>query len=172
MFLPKTRMISFCIVALAVACWSVSSAEAQTKLRWKFKEGETLNYIMTQDMTSSMNVIGQDLKSKMTHVIESSWTVDKLESNGSANMKLKLTRIKFKMTLPPPQNQIMEYDSKDGKGLEGPFENLMGGYLAAMAGAEASLTIDPLGNISDYRVSDLKRGSASNQPVHQTSGVH
>lgn len=152
MFLPKTRMISLWMIAWAVACLPLSSAEAQTKLRWKFQEGETLNYVMTQDMTSSMNLMGQDIQTKMKQDIEMSWTVDKLESDGSAKMTQKFTRIRFKMTMPPPLNQTIEYDSKDGKAPGGPIGNLLGGVFAAMAKAETRFTIDPLGNISDYKI--------------------
>ena len=154
MFLPKTRMISLCLFVLAVACSLPSSAEAQTKLRWKFQEGETLNYTMTQNMTQSMNLMGQNLQTKMNQVMEMSWIVDKLESNGSAKMKQKITRIKFNMTLPPPLNQTIEYDSKDGKAPAGPLGNVFGGVLAAMVGPETRMTIDPLGNISDFKISE------------------
>jgi hypothetical protein len=147
MFLLKTRMNSLWMIALAVVCLSPPSAAAQTKLRWKFKKGESLNYTMTQ----SMNFMGQDIQTKMKLVIEMSWTVGELASNGSAKMKQKFTRIKFKMTLPPPVNQTIEYDSKDGKAPGGLLGKILGGTFAALVGAETRLTIDPQGNISDYK---------------------
>ncbi len=68
----KTRLLLLSLVAVATL---TASATAQDKLRWKFKKGQKLNYVMTQKMDSSTKVMGMAIDMKMTNIMDMDWVV-------------------------------------------------------------------------------------------------
>lgn len=140
------------VMAAAVCLAASPAAHAQAKLRWKFNKGETLNYAMTQDMTQAMSLMGQNFNSKMKQQMDMQWKVDDVKSDGTAQITQKVTRVRFTMTLPPPLNQTIEYDSDDGNAAGGPLGAAIGNTLGAMVNAESKMTVDSKGEILDFKM--------------------
>src|SRR6516165_10592075 len=68
--LPRTALG---LLALLLAGAAAEPAAAQTTLRYKFKKGEKLNYVMEQKMKMAMNLAGQDIETEMGQTIDMSW---------------------------------------------------------------------------------------------------
>src|SRR5437660_12099836 len=99
------------IVLLSALCAAVvcSAASAQTTLRYKFKEGEKLQYVMEQKMKMTMNVMNMDIDTKMNMSMEMSWNILAVNRDGSAQMQFKVTHAKMSMDGP---TGLVEVDSK------------------------------------------------------------
>src|SRR4051812_15009156 len=71
------------LLAAAVVCTSGGAARAQTLLRYKFKEGEKLNYTLGQKMTMQMKIKGNDVEMKADQTIDVSWKVLAVSADGT-----------------------------------------------------------------------------------------
>src|SRR5262249_53690451 len=58
----------------------------------------------------------------------------------------------------------IQFDSKEGKELEGPFAQTMGPMLKALAGAEFSMTMDAQGKVSDFKLPEKLADAFKNIP--------
>src|SRR5262249_53888849 len=139
----------------------VSSAQAQTTLRYKFKEGEKVAYVMEQKMAIQMNVQGNNVKMNMTQTIDTTWHVQSVDKEGKAKMTQSFDRIRFSMDTPMGK---VEHDSKDGKVPGGPIGQAVGPMFQAMAGAEFSLMMDAQGKTSDFELPDKLTQALKNAP--------
>lgn len=137
-------------------------ADAQTTLRWKFKSGEKLNYVTEQKTVSKGMIMGMEIETKMSQVIEMSWAVKSVDSRGAAEMVQTIDRLRMNMESP---FAAFEYDSKSGKEIEGPIGEIIGPILNAMAGAEISLKMDPSGNVSDVKLPEKLVDSLRTNPL-------
>jgi hypothetical protein len=147
---------------IAVAC-SGAPVQAQTTLRYKFKQGEKLNYLMEQKNVMKMNVMGQEFPIDLNLTFDLSWTVTGVDANGSAQITQKFERIRFLM-----DNAILgksSFDSKDGKDAEGLVGQQLGPIFKAMAGAEVTMTMNPQGEPKDVKLSDKVLQALKNFPA-------
>jgi hypothetical protein len=158
--------------AIAVAMLigiSANYAQAQTTLRWKFKEGERLDYVMDQKMVMKMNVNGMLIENSMSQVMDFVWDIKKVDSDGVAEMVQKIERIRFRMDTPVGP---VEYDSKEGKPPEGPIGQVIAPIFDAMAGSEFSMKMDSLGEVSDVKVPEKLLGALQGAPgAGQLGGI-
>src|SRR5262249_23942490 len=143
---------TFSLLALLLAAGAAERASAQTTLRYKFNKGEKLNYVMEQKVKMSMSVAGQDIEVDIGQTIDMTWNVKDVDAQGKAKMTQKFDRVRFNMSGGPVGK--IEYDSKDGKGIEGPLGKILGPMLKAMADVELTLSMDTQGKISDVTVPD------------------
>lgn len=147
--------------ALAVALFGLATAHgAETTLRYQFKPGDKLQYVMDQKMAMTMNVGGNDMKMDMTQTVDLSWNVVSVES-GKAKMKQRFDRIRFSMNGPMGKT---EYDSKDGKAPDDAFGQMIVPVFQALAGAELTLTMDDRGRVSDVKVPEKVTEAIKNMP--------
>ncbi len=162
------------VAALVTALVAAQSAHAQTTLRYKFKDGEKLNYIMDQKMSMKMSVMGQDIDMSVNQTIDISWNVKEVK-DGKAKMTQKFERFRFNMDGGPTGK--IAFDSKDPKEPEGPIGQIMGPMLKALAGMEVSMTMDEQGEISEVKVPpDLvnlmkKAGGAPGMDMFSEDGI-
>jgi hypothetical protein len=156
--IPGKCKIGWLVLAVVVAN---STAQAQTTLRYKFKEGEKLGYVMEQKMDMQMNVQGNNVQMNMTQTIDMTWHVKSVSKDGKAKMGQSFDRIRF--TMDTPMGKV-EFDSKDGKVPEGPLGQAVAPVFQAMAGAELSLTMDPQGKTSDVEVPEKLADAIKNLP--------
>jgi hypothetical protein len=126
-------------------------ASAQTILRYKFKQGEKLNYEADDKTKMAMTVGGQNIDMDITQTIGMAWEIKSVGKDGKTRMSQKFDRVRFSMSGLPGGGK-MEFDSKDGKVPEGPVGQMIGPMLKALASAEFELTMDPQGKISDLKV--------------------
>ena len=148
------------ITAAAITFLSSATAQAQTSLRWKFKEGEKLNYTTETVMKQTASVMGMDIETSMNQAMDISWLVNSVDDEKAA-VTQKIERMRQKMEAPFGD---YEYDSKDGKQPIGPIGEVLGPIFEAMVGAEFTFNMDPLGEISDTKVSDKLVDALKNNP--------
>ena len=139
------------LALLALAC-TAERASAQTTLRYKFNKGEKLNYVMEQKVKMSMSVAGQDIDVDVGQTIDMTWNVKDVDAQGKAKLTQKFDRVRFNMSGGPVGK--IDYDSKDGKDIEGPLGKFIGPMLKALSDVELNLTMDAQGKVSDVTVPD------------------
>jgi hypothetical protein len=161
-----TRAVRGGLIGAAMFALLIGSAQAQTTLKYKFKEGEKLNYTMDQTQKQSINIIGMEIETTMTQNMEMSWNVKSVK-DGKAQMSQTIDRIRVKMESPFAP---FEFDSKDGKEPEGPLGPLLGPLFAAMAGAEFTVTMDEQGEVSETKLSEKLLETMKANPALQQFG--
>jgi hypothetical protein len=144
-----------------------TAAQAQTTLRFKFREGEALKYVLDQKMKMEMKVAGKDVDMDMSQVVDLTWKINSVDNNGTAKMVQKFDRVRFSMNGPMGK---VEYDSKDGKQPEGLVGQIIGPMLEAMAGAEFPLTMTTDGKVSDVKVPEKFAEALKNLPAGGAGG--
>ena len=155
-----TRLFAMLVAVLAFLSPTVN---AQQELRWKFEEGEKLNYDMIQNMTigSTGGPLGAQ-NMTMRQEMDMTWEVVGVDEEGNAVIKQQFDQMKIKMTLPPPLGTI-EYDSKSDQAPQGPAAMLAPMYKA-MTEAEFELTMTPRGEIKEVKIPDQVLAALRNSP--------
>jgi hypothetical protein len=151
MLATKIKMPLLGVLAAFGLCFATAEAQAQTLLRYKFKTGDKLQYVMEQKMNMKMDFGGQQITAETTQTVELSWNITGVEPDGKAKMTQRIDRIKFDMNGPPPIGKV-EYDSKTGKEAEGAIGGIVTPIFKAMAGAEFTATMDARGDVSNIKV--------------------
>jgi hypothetical protein len=141
-----TVLALLCVVTL---CGTMRAEDVE--LRYKYKEGEKLNYVMDQKLTMEMSVAGQDITMEMGMGITMVWKVDKVEKDGKAKMTQTMTRVQLKVKHP---GGAFEWDSKDGTEPDDEVAKAMLPIFKAMAGADMTMTMDQRGQVSAFEMSD------------------
>lgn len=136
------------LAAMAVAFLATTSAQAQTTLRWQFQPGETLKYQMVQKANSKLTQMERSVETMLSQTMDTTWTIKSVE-NGVADVVVKIERHRLNLTAP---NATINYDSQEGKPIEGPAGQALNGILSAMAGSEFALKMDERGEITDVKV--------------------
>jgi Family of unknown function (DUF6263) len=144
--LLRTRIAGLGLAALFVAA---VPAQAQTTLRYKFKQGDKLDYVIENKMTMKIDLGGKEIEMAINQNMEMAWKVESVANDGKARIQQKLMRIQFSMDTPMGK---IEYDSKDGKAPPGPIGETIAPVFKALSGLEFTLTMDPRGEISDVKV--------------------
>jgi len=150
------------VALLAVAfVLSAGPAHAQTKLRYKLKEGEKLEYVMDQKMKMAMSVGGKDININMNQVVDMRWTVGAVDSDGNAKVQVKFTRVKIAMDGPMGN---VEIDSADDKRPDDPVGMILGQVVQAISGMEMDFTLTPTGKIQDVKIPEAALKKLQNLP--------
>jgi len=130
--IARTWQGAFC-AALTLAAFSGGTAGAAEGklLRWKFTPGQTLLFVITQDMNANVKAGEGAAPMKLTNTtsIETSWKVDAVDPKGVASITQTIDRMQMKMQ--SPQGMMLEYDSAAGKEPEG-MAKMMAPILEAM----------------------------------------
>jgi hypothetical protein len=142
------KLLAAVLAGLALA----SAADAQTKLRYKFKEGERLEYAAEMDQKMAMNVLGNDVDIKTTMNIDMTWQTLKVDEKGNAKAKVTVNRAK--MTMEGGPFGKVELDSKDTEEPDNPIGQMLGGMVKAMGTMEMTFTVDPTGEVTDVKVAE------------------
>jgi hypothetical protein len=144
------------VFAVVLATLTVAgAAQAQTTLRYKFKEGAKHEYIVDLDQKMSMNLLGMDIDMKQVMVMEIACQTLKVDDNGSAQHKVTLGRVKM-VVEGGPLGKI-EVDSKDTEEPDSPFGKIFQDIIKSIGGMEMTFTADPTGAISDVKVTEGKK---------------
>src|SRR5262245_37566051 len=97
---PMTMLRRIALAALALAVvgtFAPARAQAPSGLRWKFKEGQTLRYLLSQNTSSSISVGGQSIDNTIEQAFEVTWKVKSVKSDGSAELTQVFDRAKMAM---------------------------------------------------------------------------
>lgn len=148
MTFSKGKHAGAAVLAAVVFFAGAVAADAQTKLGYKFKEGEKLNYALDQKMEMKMNVGGMDINMEMNQNIGWVWEVQEVKG-GKAKIRQKFDRIKFVMDTPMGK---VEYDSKANKEPQGQLGMVLAPMFKALAGMEFNVVMDQQGNVTEFKI--------------------
>ena len=85
-------VIVFCMVLVG----SSAPVSAQEQLAWKFTPGESLNYVVKQNMKMAMDVAGKKQSVAMNQTMDMQWKIADVDSgNGDANMSQTIERVQM-----------------------------------------------------------------------------
>ncbi len=138
------------VMIALVAGGTTARAEAPT-LRWKFSQGEVLHYQMDQKTVTELKIAAQnqDIKTTVTQIVETTWTVLSVDASGTAEMSQSIDRLRSKVEA---NFGTFEFDSKADKQPEGLVAGAMVPVLKAMIGQKFRYKISPQGELSDIQV--------------------
>ena len=145
----STLFVASCLFAATAA----TPASAQTTLRWKFQEGETLHYTVEEKNNTKTLTNGNKIKYSSDQVMEYSWKVKKVFADGSARVAQKRERVRMKVVAPftnfeyDSAKEPAKTDKKDEQ--SNPQEEEAKANFRAMIGVEIDLTMNPLGEVTD-----------------------
>ena len=155
LLLNKPRADGVSLVAVVVLC-AGSLAQAQTTLRYQFKEGEKLSYLVEIKTLDKTTVAGSPMTSETTERLDLGWHVATMSTEGNARVTQTLERFRFQAE---SSAFTYRFDSQEGRIPGGPLGEKLGVLHKALVGAELSMTISPRGEIDAVKLSDKLLGS-------------
>ena len=157
----QTRMMTRTVlVTLAVLAAAAAQAEG---LRWKFQEGETLEYILHRGVEGAINLSGSDITFTLGMTFDTTWKATGVADDGTNDVALTVDRIQIVMD--SPLFGRMAYDSKDPNEPEGPVWQQMKPVMTNMLGQTFTLKISPLGEVSDIKLPEKLADALAKQNV-------
>jgi hypothetical protein len=134
-------------------------AAGQQELRWRFRPGETLHYVRSDEWTT----LDGDRKVTMhfSRTYEMTWRVETVEPDGAARIVQTIDRVRHSVKKPPQEESV--YDSAS---VVAPAAGAASRFTAAikpLIGAEFSFTLTPLGEVRDLELSEKTRKLAGSQ---------
>lgn len=141
----QTR-ITCLLIAVCVAAPVVSSHAAEP-LRWKFQPGDTISYVTTQKTDIAVFSEPGDYQMGFEQIMDITWHIDEVTSDGNAKMRQDVERVRLKATLPGlPGGGTVEYDTASNDIPQGISTNQIR-ILKAMTGSEFNVTMTPRGEV-------------------------
>lgn len=152
-----------CFALAFVAAWSLSAAagSAQTTLRYKFKEGDKLRYVLDTKMKMSMNILGKVIDMTMVQDSELTWNVQSVDDNGNAKILVKFGRSKLSMDGPTGKTEV---DSQGGQEPEDAVGQVLYKVIKGLAGMELTGAISPTGEFTDIKIPESSLKGLQNIP--------
>jgi Family of unknown function (DUF6263) len=143
-------MLRTCLFLLS-ACMTVTAVSAQDTLAWKFRNGETLKFSVQQSMKTHMTIDKKPLKTSMAQMMEMSWKVNKVESDGNAVIGQEIDRVRFSME-GGPFGAGAEFDSADNRVPTNQVVKSMSDVFRKIIGQPFSVTMKPSGKVENVEI--------------------
>jgi hypothetical protein len=167
--------VTFGVTVAMIFGWGATSAAAPTTLRWKFKEGERITYLIEEKQTTKLKADTDVFDLTQTLLLDTTWKVKAVDQNGKADIGVTIDRVRFRAEGKGDAKVIgtIDYDSRDQK--EPKDENWKGrkflnSSLAAAVGTEFTLKFDPHGRISDVTVPDTLAKALAGTAAQELAG--
>ncbi len=153
------------VALVAVAAWMCCSlqARADEPIRWRFKQGEKLDYNMVQDMTMTMTgaTVGQ-MSTSMQQKMDMTWDVQGVNDQGEAVIRQKFARVQMKMT--GPAGQGFEYDSSNVDAAPTGLAAMIAPMYQAMTKGDFEITMTSRGEVKDVKIPEEVLTALKNSP--------
>src|SRR5438552_2834766 len=111
MIVSRSKLAVLTTMFVAAALSGVTRAD-DVELRYKFKEGDKLNYSMEQKMTMEINFGDKKISMDMDIDVTMTWKIGEVDKDGKAKETQTIDRVQMKVKHPTGG---FEFDSKDGK---------------------------------------------------------
>jgi hypothetical protein len=144
------NLVRRCVLVVTIGLLVASAANAQTPLRWKFKEGEHLNYVLERAVEGKINLSGADIAFKMGMTFDTTWNVKSVAQDGTANVEQTVDRVQIGMSSPLGGNLV--YDSQNPEPPAGPVWAQLKPLMEGMLGQTFKAKISSLGKVSDIEL--------------------
>lgn len=138
-------------LALAITLVAVQSARADEQLKWNFKQGDKMNYALKQAADIIIDANGVEFDIKMEQVMDLTWNVKSVASDGTVDLTQTVDRVQLKMSTPFTGEFV--YDSKDEDNApQGEIWERMGGPVKALVGGEFQIKVKPNGKVEEVKL--------------------
>jgi Family of unknown function (DUF6263) len=156
--------VKFLVVALVTTTipfgLGASPALAETVLRWKFKEGERISYVVEEKQARKMTSDREVFDLTQTLLLDTTWTVKAVDRSGKAEIGVTIDRVRFQAEgkgaakLPVGLNFYDSGDMREPKKEAQRCSQHLKSTLGTATGVEFTLRIDSHGRITDVMVPD------------------
>ena len=160
----RTRMVYALLLALSVV--GSSSADPESALRYRFKQGEKLAYVVEATTRIDTIGLGRSNSATMSQFIDLTWEVSRVDGDGKATITQTIERIRFMAATPggtmshdtkdPPSSATEPSDPQMRKRTSPGSASSSGSTPSSALGLSA--TIDPQGRIADIRLVERAGG--------------
>lgn len=127
---------------------AVASGQDATLMRWRFQPGETFQYQIEQTTKQTMNTGGQTIEMDMSMVIDMSWKVDDVDSEGAATVKQAFERMRVSMA---GSGMQADYDTEKRQDINPALAGLAK-LFDEFVGVEVMVKMDPRGEVLDTEI--------------------
>lgn len=144
----SSRPAAVCFLLLATSGLG-STALAQSTLRWKFQEGQTLQVRCVQETDTVMIVNNRRITVAIENQMEMQWEVKKVAEDGSADLEQTFKRLQMKMqtaSAPP-----IQYDS-EAKEQSSPAAEMVAEHIQPVLAQACSIRINSRGEIQEVKL--------------------
>jgi hypothetical protein len=144
---PRGKYLAVALAVLALL-GAAHPAQAQVTLRYQFKEGEKLRYLVTMTMKMKVDAKGENVEANVTMKMPVSLQTIKVHKNGKAEILTKLEGMK--MTIEAGEGKSFSVDTDNLESLPEQVRDL----IQKMLKDGITMTQDPLGQTSDVKMPD------------------
>jgi len=154
------------IAALAVAMLP-SLAQADEALKWKFSDGEKMQYVLDSKSDILVDASGVEFDITTGQTMDMTWTVTKVHDDGSADVAQSIDRLQLVINSPltgefrwdskeeAEKDDEAESEEEEQPGPPGPGGQIADQFvplLEKMIGQEFTMKISPNGLVSDLKL--------------------
>lgn len=133
------------------------------ELRWKFKVGESLEYVLSRGVEGKINLSGSEIAFNLQLVFDTTWKPTAVAEDGTADVELVVDRIQVVMD--SPLFGRMAYDSTNPKEPEGPIWAQMKPTMTSMLGEAFKAKFTPLGEVQDIALPEKLAEALKKQEI-------
>jgi hypothetical protein len=142
---PHGKYLAVALTVLALL-GAARPAQAQVTLRYQFKEGEKLRYLVTMTMKMKVDAGGKDVEANVTMKMPLSMQTVKVLKDGKAEVLMRLEGMK--MSMEAGEGKTFSFDTDN---LESVPEEAREIFQKILKDG-ITMTMDPLGHISDMKM--------------------
>ena len=147
MFVRCLNLCSTCVVLVSIS----SFVSAQEQLAWKFTAGESLKYVVKQNMKMTMDVASKKQTIEMNQTMEMQWKIADVDpGSGDVNMAQTVERVQMDSQGGPIGT--IKFDSASGEVPETPYGRAMAEVFRKLIGEEFSVHMKSTGKIDQVTV--------------------
>jgi hypothetical protein len=143
--ISRPHVLIAATLALLVPATTATGAKT---LRWKFTAGQEIRYEQTQEMTMTMDLAGNEVKTSMKQVMNMVAKVDAVDEKGVATITQSIER--FQMTVNSP-DAVISIDTREKAPTDDAGRQM---YLLLKTVTEAKIKqqTDPQGKVSNVEI--------------------
>jgi hypothetical protein len=134
--------------------------DAETALKWKLKEGQSIEQLMDTKSTTTMP--SMNVKTSQTMAMNTVWNVKKIGPDGKADIVQKTENLRCKMEMP---QATLEYDSKAGKKFAEPMGSMLNPIFDALLQGETKFQMTPEGKFENIQFPEKMMAALKGGPT-------
>lgn len=144
------KQLAWAVLAVLALTLSVVPAAAQDSLQWKLVRGEKVNYLLTQEMDTTVETGGATSATNMVLSMQMSWDVQGVAANGDSTMNQVIDRVTMRMQGGPAGT--VEFDTQNSSTTDSPQARAMAGMYSGIVNKEFLVTMKPTGKVESVQI--------------------
>lgn len=137
------------LASLAIA--AVAAPAIGETLRYQFKEGDKMNYVLDNDLQAKIDFNGSAIEFGMKMTFDLDWKVKSVSEDGSAVLEQTVDRLQIAMNS-PIQGEFSYDSAASGSEPEGQAWEELGPVLKAMRGGPFEVKVSPTGKVAEIKL--------------------